>query len=342
MITAQDTKFHHIPGEPDHLWAETNYFAFHIPEHNLVCMIYVVARAGTGACVGEVIVFNSLSLDRRNVIYFDSNHHMPLPTDFSDYTLANGISIKAVEGPRDYRIDYVGVDDTELHLDVRGLMEPYDIHDRSMCPTAPELRSDQIKHSGFSTGYSGHFDMSLKVTGSFRLHGRDFAVDCVDTMDHSWGPRPFRDMTTIGWQHAHFGEDYVVHSIWKFDPGLPQDRQFWVAHGYALVDGEVRGLTGGTMGVSRTRGDDLPVSAHIDVTDRTGARHLITGRALASDNWVCYSSLQINHVYFEYRAGDRIGHGAHQEAFPLDMMARVNGKQALEAMDARDEVAAIA
>jgi hypothetical protein len=334
VITSDDVNFH-TPDDVDYVWAETNYFAFHIPEQNLVCMVYVVARAGTGACVGEVIVFNTLTLDRRKVVYFDSDHHMPVPKDLSNYTLPNGISIQSVNPPRDYRIDYLGIDGTEFHLDVRGLMEPYDIHDPDMCPTVPPQRADQVTGSGFGAGYSGHFDMTVKVTGTFTLFGRTFDVDCVDTMDHSWGPRAFRGMTAIGWQHAHFGEDYAVHAIWRFDPEAAPDRQFTVAHGYALVDGEVRGLVEGAMGVARQDGDGLPVCLRIDVLDRTGERHKITGAALASNNWVCYTSLQISHVYCEYRAGARVGYGVHQEAFPLDMLARNNSREVVELMDSR-------
>ena len=41
-----------------------------------------------------------------------------------------------MNAPRDYRIDYVGSDGTEIHVDYVGIMQPFDIHDRDENPLA--------------------------------------------------------------------------------------------------------------------------------------------------------------------------------------------------------------
>src|SRR5438552_2443567 len=136
MITDADVEFH-TPADADHHWAETNQFCFYIPEHRIVGTIYTCVRKGLGVCVSEVILYDRLTRDRWDVLYIDSHQHLPAPDRLSRYGLANGLKVEAVRPPRDYRVDYAGMDGTEIHLDVAGLMDPYDIHDRSMCPTAP-------------------------------------------------------------------------------------------------------------------------------------------------------------------------------------------------------------
>lgn len=330
MITERDVEFH-TPADADHHWAETNQFCFYIPEHKLVGTIYTCVRAALGVCVSEVIIFNRLSRDRWDALYFDSHQHLPAPTSLSHYSLQNGLSVQAVEPPRNYRIDYLGTDDTEIHLDVAGLMEPFDIHDPEMAPTAPPARGEQIEKSGFGAGYAGHFDMTVRVTGTLTLYGKTFPVHCVDTMDHSWGPRTERGMRAMCWSHGHFGEDYVWHAIWEKKPWAKPEDEFRVAHGYILEDGKVIGLKSGTM-VAARRDDHLPVSLDLHLTDRDDRVHVITGRALSNHDWIPHTPLQVHHVFYEFSARGRTGYGVVQEALPLDLAARVDGRSEVDRM----------
>lgn len=327
MITDQDVHFH-TPHDADQDWAETNYFSFYIPELQLAGGVYVVMRPGVGVCIGEVLVFNRLSTDHLDILYFDSNQHMPVPDDLSDYALANGIEVQAIRPPRDYRIDYVGVDDTELHLDVTGLMEPYDINDGSMCPTAT---GDQHgEGSGFGSAFAGHFDLTARVTGTLKLYGQTFAIDCVDTMDHSWGPRPVREMRSMAWGHAQFGEDYCCHAIWQFGPFADPSSQFTLVHGYVLEHGTVHGLVSGRM--DATRHGRLLTAATMHVVDSRGRQHTISGRTVASDTWSCYTALEVQHVFLEWEEAGRIGHGVIQQTFPVRAMSRARSEDAVARM----------
>ena len=168
MISERDVCFH-TPSDVDYHWAETNQFCFYIPERNIVGVIYNCIRKGLGSALSEVILFNTLSRDRWDVLHFDSMAHLPAPEKLEHYELVNGMTVTAVGPPRDYRIDYQGPNGTELHLDVIGLMEPYDIHDPTMSPTAPPERADQIEGSGFGAGFTGHFEMTARVTGTLTL-----------------------------------------------------------------------------------------------------------------------------------------------------------------------------
>lgn len=59
-------------------------------------------------------------------------------------------------------------------------------------------------------------------------------------------------MNPMGWINAHF-DDLQLHGIWKFTPGTPgEDHVF--AHGFAIVDGDLHGGTGGSVRAERAGG----------------------------------------------------------------------------------------
>ena len=276
-----------------------------------------------------MIVFDALSRDRWDVLHFDSMAHLPAPEKLSHYELANGLMVTAVGPPRDYRIDYSGANGMELHLDVAGLMEPYDIHDPAMSPTAAPAASDQVERSGFGAGFTGHFDLTCRLTGTLTLAGKTYTVDCVDTMDHSWGPRTERGMRSVAWAGGHFGEEYAWHGIIARDPFAPPQDEFRLANGYILEEGKVVGLTSGTMVVKRD--NDIAVEVEVNLVDRDGREHRITGRARANHDWVPHACLNVHQVFYEYSAEGRPpGYGVIEEATPLDMMAAANARGLVE------------
>ena len=160
MIKASDVSFH-TPADVAYDWAETNYFSFYIPEPNITCWLYIIARPGVGACVVDVQAIDKIGRLGLEALYVDFQQHLPLPAKLEDFTLPNGLSLKTSNEPRDYRIDYIGTGGAELHLDVRGLHEPYDIHDPEMDPLAPKDRNA----SGFGTAYAGGCTSGHAISG---------------------------------------------------------------------------------------------------------------------------------------------------------------------------------
>ena len=333
MISTSDVEFH-TPADADHHWAETNMFNFHLPELGAHCTIYNCFRKGLGVAESEILLYNKPSRNRWDVLYIDTHMHLPAPEKLSHYSLANGMEVQVVDAPRDYRIDYVA-EDCELHLDVIGLMDPFDIHDPTMSPNAPPDHAAQVAGSAFGASFGGHFDMTAKVTGTLTLYGETFTVDCADTMDHSWGPRRERHGHEQGgmrpgcWAGGHFSEDYVWHGLWVKNMGAKPEDEFRIAHGYILEDGKVLGLKSGTMVVTRNA-DTVADTLQITLVDRDDRTHEITGRALAYHDWVCHTCLHVYHTFYEYQARGLTGYGCIQEAFPLDVVARVQGRAEVE------------
>ncbi|CDM25273.1 hypothetical protein BN940_14141 [Castellaniella defragrans 65Phen] len=323
MIKQEDIEFH-TPAGADYLWAETNYFSISIPEERLLASVYVVHRKGLGVMSADVAIHGALVDTRAECLYVDNHQHLPAPERLSDVRTPTGLRIQAFS-PRDYRIDYAGFDDTGIHVDFKGLMEPFDIHDPAHSPKATTDAVKRIEGSGFGTGYGGHFDLTGRITGTLKVRGKEYPVDCIETMDHSWGPRPETHMPGIGWQHAHFGEDLALHWIVLCDYEKPVGRQQTLAHGYVLDQGEVYGLTDLKLRTVRT---GVVTCAHeFEATDVRGKTWRMYGSAEVGAPWVCYVSTMVYIALMRWTLPDgRVGHGVSQENQSVQSLNRQRGK----------------
>lgn len=313
MITTRDIDFH-TPDDPPHDWAETSYFYCYDPDSNVLAWVYLVCRAGVGAVAVDVTVIDTIGSKTVDALYVDFQQHLPLPSSLSDFTLPNGLHLKA-NGPREYRIDYESAD-AILALDVRGVMEPFDIHDPNMDPMAESDPNAAVEHSGFGAAYASHFDMTVRVTGTIGVRGTTIPVDCIATMDHSWGPRGERGQRPMVWANANFDERTAMQTIWSFDPSATGVDQYTFRHGYVLIDGKVKGLTGGQL--SSKRFEHFPMSYDMTVTDLDGSEHLFHGGAQSMIPWAAYSCTFVPTGLFRWHYGSNVGYGVAQENFPLD------------------------
>ena len=81
-----------------------------IPEKNIHTWVYLVFRGGICAVVSDVNIIDRKGASLLDAHYIDTLNHMPLPGRMDLFTLPTGLSLDATNGPRDYRVDYVGVD----------------------------------------------------------------------------------------------------------------------------------------------------------------------------------------------------------------------------------------
>ena len=324
MIKPEDIEFH-TPANADYLYAETNYFGFTIPEERLMGSVYVVNRKGLGVTSADVVIFGSLADCRSESLYIDNRQHLPAPERLSDCKLASGLEVKAFN-PRDYRVKYTGFEDTALHFDFKGIMEPFDIHDPNHSPMVSRESYDRHADSGFGSGYGGHFDLTGHLTGSLRLRGKEYKIDCIETMDHSWGPRPEIDMPPIGWMHAHFGKDLVIHWIHACDFSKPVGCQIKLAHGYVVENGEVYGLT--SLNARIVRSGVVTTGFEVMATDKRGKTWNLFGTAEVGSPWICYISTAVYVAMVRWSLPDgRVGYGITQENQSLQGLVRARGKR---------------
>lgn len=324
MITADDIDFHLPPGA-DYRFAETNFWTILIPEERLMAIVYTVSRKVLGVQSCDISIYGALTDKRVETLYLDSQQHLPCPDSLSDYTTASGLTVRAHD-LRNYRIDYVGYDDTELHFDFNGLMEPFDIHDPHDSPLAKATTVEQHQGSGLGSGYGGHFDITGRLTGTLRLRGQDYPIDCIEAMDHSWGPRPELHLPSMGVQQAHFGPGLAFKWINHWDMEAPLDRSQRLAHGYVLEDGVTYGLVDAKLVTHRV--GNMITAMEATLTDKRGQTHVLTGVAEIGGPWVCYTGSTLYMAMLRWTLADgRVGHGLASEIASLQTLTRKHGRR---------------
>lgn len=317
LITREDMNFH-IPQNVDHTWAETTFFDFYVPEANIHCWVYLVFRAGVGAVLCDVGIIDRRNTSMLDALYIDAQNHLPLPERMDKFTLPNGFSLDATRGPRDYTVDYVGVGDTEFHIEAKGIMEPYDIHDPAIDPLADPDAANAVANSGFGSAYANHFDLTCRVTGTLKVRGKSYAVDSVSTMDHSWGPRDERLLNPMCWMNANFSDRHAMHAIFALDPFEDHGPQHSFKHGYVVKDGVLKGCVSGRLTVVRE--EHYVKELELEMTDKDGEVHRATGFARTWHSWFPYANSLTPMEMLEYRCGDAVGYGTLLEAWPLDRL----------------------
>lgn len=307
MITEQDMYFH-PPTSDDPTWAETNYFGFYVPEESIHVGAYVQTKPNLGAVLSSISIFDGIGNLPHETLFTDCYMHLPMPKgNLDDYELDNGLAIKCTKPVMDYHIRYDGGQDVSFDVTYTGLMQPYDIHDPDMDPLAgASVSGDNVSdHS-----YAGHWDQSGRVQGELEIYGKKYAVDCVSSMDHSWGLRGERELKNFCWMNTNFDNDTSIHCIFIVDPKR-LDRFPSIAHGYVREGSAVYGLKAGTGKVTRDR--FLHEEFDLEVEDVRGKTHRLTGTALTSNPWLAWPQMYISHSFCRWDLDGVTGYGEVQD-----------------------------
>lgn len=323
MITAQDLEYHHTDTD-DYTWAETYYLPISVPSERIFAHVYVCTRPVLGSMSNDIRVHGCVSATEFDLLYIDSQFHLPAPKRFSQLTGPNGLSVIAVKPPRDYRIDYVGRDDTEIHVDVVGIMDPFDIHDAKSNPLAGGTPEEQLARTSMGSGYKGHFDMHVRMKGTLKVRGKEYEVDGVDRINHSWGPRPEMAIPPMNSAWAYFGEELGFRFHMHLDPEKPAGQDQKMAHGYLLDHGEVYALT--DIQMTTTRVGIIPIAVDALITDQRGRTFQLRGIPLAGAPWRAYSTSVTWVGLMRWEHNGVIGHGSFQENHSLVVESRLRGR----------------
>ncbi len=307
MITEQDMYFH-PPTSDDSTWAETNYFGFYVAEENIHVGAYVQAKPNLGAVLSSVTIFDGIDDQPQEILFSDCHIHLPMPKgNLDDFELANGLAITCTRPVMDYHIRYDGGQNVSFDVKYTGLMEPYDIHDPDMDPLADvELEGDVISNNA----YAGHWDQSGRVQGELEIFGNKYTVDCVSSMDHSWGLRDERQLKNFCWMNANFENDTSIHCLYLVDPSQ-LDHYPAIVHGYVREGEKVYGLKGGKGKVLRN--GYLHQFFELEVEDVRGKTHHFTGTPMTSNPWLAWPLMYLSHSFCRWDMGGVKGYGEVQD-----------------------------
>lgn len=307
MITDQDQYFH-TPASDDPYWAETNYFGFYVPGEPLHVNVYMLARQNLGTVLSSITIVDGFSNTPHQVRYTNNQVHLPFPQgDLNDYRLGNGLAIRCTRPVMDYDIRFDDGKRLSFEVTFQGLMAPYDIHDPDQDPLAQASHQDD---NVSDTAYAGHWDQSGRVAGAMILDGRQFAIDCVSSMDHSWGLRHEDQFANFCWLNANFDNDTSIHCIWIISPDDKNDYAA-IAHGYIREGSQVHGLTKGRGRVLRN--GNLHVFLDLEVEDVQGRSHRFTGTAFTSNPWQPWPYVCATHSFVRWELAGTTGWGEIQE-----------------------------
>jgi hypothetical protein len=286
MITADDYKFHE--SDPaDTTWTETVFVIFSVPELAISGNIYVLTRPNLGVCHSSIEIHQGMCMHPWQLHHNDSQMHLPCPEDFSDFTLANGLSFKA-HSKLEHSWRYASRDgNCALELDYKAVCEPTDARDPAQVPQATASK--------------------VRVTGTLRLRDKTYQVDCVEGVNKSWGPRNDWGNKGASWIHVDLGPDLTAFLVLDIAIEGRQMKYGALRYGYVLVNGERRPLLKAEM--TATRSDMLVTSAKVSFEDDRGDVYHAYGKTIAAGPWYNFNPSSVGYqVLLRWESEGRSGH----------------------------------
>jgi hypothetical protein len=326
VIRDDDAAFH-APNPAEPTWAETNYFGFYNAEEHLNVGVYALFRTNLGTVTSTICMNSRRAVTPWEADFCDMRAAIPIPEprNLLDYELLNGLHVRCRKPNQVWDIAYDDKQGTSIDVRYEALMPAFDIHDPAMDPMCAS-KKDEGKFA-WGTAYNGHFDQSGVFTGSVTIRGRKVAIDCVSTMDHSWGPRPERGGPPMSWLHAHFSKDLAVHAIFGFDPTQDNGRELWLAHGYVLERGKVFGLKAAT-GQTQRRQERYPDSVTLQLTDVANRSWELRGKALTTFPWLFVPNNVGFNSLLEWTCNGQKGYGEAMDFVELPSLTALNSDPA--------------
>ena len=304
MIKLEDYDYHFKP-DSHWQWAETIFFPVNVPGTTINGGIYVLTRPMLGVAMSSITFMDRLTFLWEDQAYIDNQQHLPCPKSLKEFSLPNGLSVKAIEPLKHYHVTYQGIDDTSFDLEYFALHEPFDLNDPAMDPIA-------AKRNGATTwdnAFAGHYEHTYRIKGELVLRGKRHAVDTVDTGDRSWGPRAERDNACFIWWHASFGENLTAHVLTSHD--FPNTNKIGaLISGYVLENGKNYGITECHGEQDYMKG--LPIGGQLEITDIRGKKFAFTYSALNCCYMAPYPSNTYLQAFMRVNHNGKIGLGVQQ------------------------------
>ncbi|KAF0961089.1 DUF7064 domain-containing protein [Rhodococcus sp. T7] len=322
MIEDIDADFH-TPTSDDPTWTETNFFGFYIPEATLNVGVYALFRPNVGVAISTIAMNSKFVQAPWQAEYWDAQHHLPIPEprNLRDYRLNNGLHVVCREPNRVWDVEFDNGDDVSLAFRYTAIADAFDIHDPQQDPIVAKQADDGV--FAWGEAYAGHFDQSGHFEGEVNLRGKKYAVDCISTMDHSWGLRSEHQGHTMSWLHAHFSKDFAIHGIFDFDPtgGPDATTELTLEHGYVVDKGELFGLAAGR---GRTiREGFFAKSVELELTDSEGREYELQGLGRTSFPWQAGPGTVGYNVLAEWRSGTERGWGEIQDFIGPQQLCKI-------------------
>jgi hypothetical protein len=304
------------------MWTETTYLAFHVARASLHGTLYVLTRPNLGIAMSSVVIARGTRSQAHEVDFCDPQIHLPCPQSYSNFTLQNGLSVKA-KSLSEWDFTYahrLGYCDFSLHFDASH--HPFDPLDPAENPLAKGKTAGSDKLIGDAWS-NGHFDTKGRITGELTLYGTRYEVDCFEGMDRSWGPRNETPQRATSYVSANFGEELAIWLTMTLDVKdtnqIVYDR---VNSGFVVSHGKVTPVV--KASVQATSEGMLTLSDKITVTDAEGRRYELSGTAIGTRPLGSFNpSIAAFQSLMRYECAGMAGYGGHGKLFGLAYLNRI-------------------
>jgi len=270
--------FLHLEGNPPGASVtETYYFGFHIAEAAIHGTIYIWFHPNLGVVTAGTMVSQGVRPCSLAANYFDMHAYLKLDDHVNHATGAlsfpgGGLQLTPIKPMAEWHAS----------LNDKAADTRFDLNFKAAMPAA--VRADQK-----------HFDQSMHVTGSLRLRGTDYVVDCYEIRDRSWQnarPEDPLPVPPYDWVCVTQGSALALN-LSMFDdlsvlgnangalhlpPKLLQD-------GWVYTNGTLRRIVSAEKRTERNADVLLPLRHEIRAVDEDGKIYDITGETIGSCNW---------------------------------------------------------
>ena len=288
-LTTDDDTFH--PRDDNPWWTETVWFAWMVPERNLLGYFYPMFRQNLGIQAGGVLVFDDTAELPWELPVFDWDWHRQIPAglDLRDATLDNGMTIRCVEPNRVFDLGYESRD-LKLALRAEAAMKPL------VTRATPPFNK-------------GHIDQICHVTGTMEMRGETIPVDCFAMRDRSWGPRQDGRQPQVGYSYATQDDNNAWLTV-----AVGKDTDYNVTTGFLMRDGEWAQMVSGTREVIRDE-QGRPVRYAIRAADSLGRTLEAVGSMRSRQVFTAYPSMFCWNALVDWSADGFHGWGEDQDCW---------------------------
>lgn len=296
---------------------ETQYFGFNVPQENIHGLAYMWYHPNLRVVTGGIMAWRGVKRMAIAAELFDFRAYMSdsaIAGDLHEYRLDNGYGVKMLEPNKRFRITYAD--------DARG--NAVDLVSEAVTPVA-------------MFGDGKHFEQGMRVRGALTLRGKEYAVDCFNVRDRSWGklrPEAIMPVPPVSWATGAFGDDLIFNcNVMDHEGGNPQltgpfaiPQEKALNGGWLWRDGKLLLITAAKKMVRRDPESFIPYVVTLHLTTEDGAELVARGTLAASCPWGTWPNIMANISLIRWEMDGRIGYGDMQDVLWADFVNSTAGQ----------------
>ena len=300
-----EDEYYHGWGPPGDALTETWYWGFNIPDAAINCFIYCWVHPNLDVVSTGLIIYQGIKRHHLAAELFDMPAYLkagPVVGNGSRIVVPNGLTVEVAEPLREMRLSYADAG-RDTNCDIR-----------LVAVDAPIMRANNL-----------HFEQVMRATGTLRLRGIDYAVDCFTVRDRSWGelrPESHNPVPPYNWVTGVFDEGKLAFNIGSHDDpaGDPEwtgkmivDPAKIFKDGWVVRDGNQIRVVDAAKRVWRDSQALRPERFEIDLHEEGGRWSRIDGTVIASVPGFHWPNIATHLALVQWEMDGMIGYGESQD-----------------------------